>query len=113
MEEMLLHQFYLLLKSSLAYWYLFVRLGTEFIDLCLVKSGKPQGNILGPVLHLLYNEDFPTICTITVTSSFCGLMKSTKSSKQVINVTIEMESQSSSKCAMRFRLLFQIPSPKN
>lgn len=53
-------QFYLIIKSYLSSRKFQVRYGQEITTLHKIKSGVPQGIVLGPVLYTLYTADLPT-----------------------------------------------------
>jgi hypothetical protein len=58
--------FYLLLKSYLTSQHFRVRHEDSYSELNLIKAGVPQGNVLGPVLYLLYINDVPTTSNSTM-----------------------------------------------
>lgn len=49
-----------LIKSYLSNRYQFVRLQNSQSSNLLIKTGVPQGSILGPILYLIYVNKFPT-----------------------------------------------------
>lgn len=55
------YNFYLLLKSYLSDRFYYVKYQEERSPLLPIKSGVPQGSVLGPVLYLLYTADLPTL----------------------------------------------------
>ena len=52
--------FYLLLKSYLNGRRFFVNINDEDSAIGLIKSGVPQGSVLGPVLYTIFTSDMPT-----------------------------------------------------
>lgn len=53
-------QLYLLLKSYLTDRTYQVKMNSAVSDIHQIKSGVPQGSVLGPLLYLLYTSDAPT-----------------------------------------------------
>lgn len=53
-------EYYLLLKSYLCGRHFQVKYCSEFSDIFPIKSGVPQGSVLGPLLYTLYTSDIPT-----------------------------------------------------
>lgn len=52
-------QLYLILKSYLSDRYFQVRLDDALSNYHLIKSGVPQGSVLGPFLYLIFTGDVP------------------------------------------------------
>ena len=63
------YQFYNVLKSYIENRYFFVKYKEEQTKLLQIKSGVPQGSVLGPMLYLLYTADLPTT-DFTTTATF-------------------------------------------
>jgi hypothetical protein len=57
---------YLLLKSYLTNQHFCVRQEDSYSELKLIKTGVPQGSVLGSVLYLLYIKDVPTTSNSTM-----------------------------------------------
>lgn len=60
------HGYVIILQSYLMGRHFFVKYQDESTDLLPIKSGVPQGSVLGPLLYLLYTADLPTTNTTTV-----------------------------------------------
>lgn len=60
MKLQLPSEYYLLLKSYLSHRYFQIKHGQAYSDIYAIKSGVPQGSVLGPLLYLLYTSDIPT-----------------------------------------------------
>lgn len=58
--------FYLLIRSYLNERKFFVNIGEEDSEIGNIKSGVPQGSVLGPVLYTMYTSDFPISNEVTV-----------------------------------------------
>lgn len=59
-------QFYLIIKSYLTNRKFQVRYGQETSALNTIKSGVPQGSVLGPVLYTLYTADLSDERNVTL-----------------------------------------------
>lgn len=59
-------QIYLLLKSYLSERYFQVKINQAVSKYSLIKSGVPQGSVLGPFLYLLYTADIPATSNTTI-----------------------------------------------
>lgn len=60
LKKLLPHSFFHILKSYLDKRSYQVKYKEELSDLHEIKSGVPQGSILGPVLYLIFTADIPT-----------------------------------------------------
>lgn len=60
MKTLLPTPFYLLLKSYLSERRFFVNVNDADSEIGLIKSGVPQGSVLGPILYTLFTSDFPS-----------------------------------------------------
>lgn len=61
--------YYLLLKSYITDRYFQIKLyNNSYSDCYQVKSGVPQGSVLGPLLYLTYTADMPTTNNTTITT---------------------------------------------
>lgn len=58
--------FYLLIKSYLRERTFYVNISDEDSEICDVKSGVPQGSVLGPILYTLFTSDMPTSNEVTI-----------------------------------------------
>lgn len=58
--------FYLLMSSYLSQRKFFVSINDDDSEIGDIKSGVPQGSVLGPVLYTIYTSDFPTIDEVTI-----------------------------------------------
>jgi hypothetical protein len=65
-EQLLNTEHSQLLKSYLTDRYFRVKEGEEYSDLKTVKSGVPQGSVLGSVLFLIFTRDIPQAAGTTV-----------------------------------------------
>ncbi|GBP03640.1 Probable RNA-directed DNA polymerase from transposon BS [Eumeta japonica] len=59
-KKYLPHSFYFIMKSYLSERCFEVKLNNITSDLYKIRSGVPQGSILGPVLYLIFTADIPT-----------------------------------------------------
>ncbi|GBP42596.1 RNA-directed DNA polymerase from mobile element jockey [Eumeta japonica] len=59
-KKYLPHSFYFIMKSYLSERCFEVKLNNIRSDLYKIRSGVPQGSILGPVLYLIFTADIPT-----------------------------------------------------
>lgn len=64
------HHYYQLLKSYLTDRWFLVRVGEAYSSLLPIKSGVPQGSVLGPLLYLLYTADLPSNTTNVEIATF-------------------------------------------
>jgi ribonucleases P/MRP protein subunit RPP40 len=54
------------IESFLSNHYQFVRIGSSVSSVCSVRSGVPQGSVLGPALFILYVHDIAGCMAVTV-----------------------------------------------
>jgi hypothetical protein len=59
MEQSVAINYFLILKSYLHSRHFLIKVETEQ-ELSTINAGIPQGNVLGPLLYLLYTADPPT-----------------------------------------------------
>lgn len=59
-KKLLPHSFFHMIHSYLDKRCYEVKINNETSDPCEIKSGVPQGSILGPVLYLIFTADLPT-----------------------------------------------------
>lgn len=60
------NKYYLILKSYLSDRNFSVRYNGSLSSYVSIKSGVPQGSVLGPYLYLLYTADMPETCNTTI-----------------------------------------------
>jgi hypothetical protein len=65
-KEKLPHTFYTIFKSYLSNRCFQIRYEDALTDLHIIRSGVPQGSVLGPVLYLLFTSDLPTTTNTTI-----------------------------------------------
>ncbi|PZC85941.1 hypothetical protein B5X24_HaOG214306 [Helicoverpa armigera] len=69
-KKLLPHSFFHIIKSYLSKRCFEVKFHHEPSTLHEIKSGVPQGSILGPVLYILYTADLPTTSKTTVATYY-------------------------------------------
>ena len=62
---------YCLLKSCLMFWSQYVTCNGAKSDVKFIESGVPQGPILGPLLFILFINDFSRSSTLLFSILFC------------------------------------------
>lgn len=65
LKQLLPTPFYLLFKSYLHERRFYVNINDEESDIGIIKSGVPQGSVMGPVLYTLFTSDMPTSSDVT------------------------------------------------
>lgn len=60
LKQLLPAPFYLLLKSYLNERSFYVNINDDNSEIGVIKSGVPQGSVLGPILYTLFTADMPT-----------------------------------------------------
>lgn len=60
------YPYYEVLKSYLSDRHFMIKLNEELTSIHDIKSGVPQGSVLGPLLYTLYTSDFPATENVTV-----------------------------------------------
>jgi len=65
-KQNLPYQFYEIIKSYLENRTFYVKQNDAHSKLYEIKSGVPQGSVLGPLLYLIYTSDLPTSSNLTI-----------------------------------------------
>ena len=80
--------FYFILKSYLIDRQFYVNINDENSNFGIIKSGVPQGSVLGPVLYTIFTSDMPSMDGITICTyaDDTAILASNESPTQASNI---------------------------